>query len=265
MNLEVITLKGKNSRNQPLLFIHGMYHAAWCYEEYFLPYFANLGFDCYAMSFQNHGKSESTKPFWRVRVKDYVNDIKKVVDSIDGDPILIGHSMGGFIIQKYLEKYTAPAVVLLASVPPKGIIGSTLTVFKNYTFPFLKANLTLNLYHIIANKKNAQKLFLSPDLSESKLNEYHSKLDNEAYLAYLDMLVFDLPKTKKINFEKMLVIGAENDKVNALNDVKNIAKKYKVKYKIIPNTTHDVMLDPNWKLTAKAISEWLDKEVFYLC
>jgi alpha-beta hydrolase superfamily lysophospholipase len=265
MSLEIITKKATNSRNQSLLFIHGMYHAAWCYEEYFLPYFANLGYDCYALSLQNHGKSERKKATWRLRIKDYVNDVKKAVDSIDGDPILIGHSMGGFIIQKYLEKYKAPAVVLLASVPPKGIIGSTLAVIKKYPFSLLKANLTLNLYHIIASKKASKYLFLSPDLSDKKLNEYHAKLDNEAFLAYLDMIVFDLPKPKKINQEKMLIIGAENDKVNSLNDVKNIAKVYHKKYVIIPNASHDIMLDPNWKIAAKEISSWLDKEVFYLC
>ncbi len=265
MKLELITLKKDSSRNQSILFIHGMYHAAWCYEEYFMPYFADLGYDCYALSLQNHGNSDSKKPFWKVRIKDYVEDVKKTVEKIGGNPILIGHSMGGFILQKYLEKYNALAVVLLASVPPKGIIGSTLSVIKNYPFSFLKANLTINLYHIIANKKSAKKLFLPLDLSEEKLDEYHSKLDNEAYLAYLDMLILDLPKTKKINPENILIIGAEKDNINSLSDVKNIAKTYKTTYKIIPNASHDIMLDPNWLIAAKEISNWLDKEVFFLC
>jgi len=265
MKLEIISKKGDSSRNQSILFIHGMFHAAWCYEDFFMPFFADLGYDCYALSFRNHGKSEHKKATWRVRIKDYVADIKQAVDHIDGDPVLVGHSMGGFVIQKYLEKYTAFAVVLLASVPPKGIIGSTLVVLKKYPIPFLKLNLTWNLYHLIKNKKAAQDLFLSADLSSEKLTEYHHKLENESMLAYLDMMFFNLPKIKKINQEKMLIIGAENDVVNSLSDVKNIAKSYNNTYKIMPNTSHDVMLDPNWKHTAKTISSWLDKEVFYLC
>ncbi len=265
MHLEIITNKAKKPRGQSLLFIHGMFHGAWCFEEYFLPYFSDLGFDCYAMSLQNHGKSEKKKATWRLRIKDYVADVKQAVDEIGTNPILIGHSMGGFIIQKYLEKYKAPAVVLLASVPPKGIIGSTLAVIKNFPLSFLKANLTINLYHIIKNKKNAKDLFLSPDLSDKKLDEYHAKLDNEGYLAYLDMLLLNLPKPKKIKQEKMLIIGAENDNINSLNDVKNISKTYNKKYVIIPNTSHDLMLDTNWKLTAKTICNWMDKEVFFLC
>jgi pimeloyl-ACP methyl ester carboxylesterase len=34
-------------------------------------------------------------------------------------PVLIGHSMGGFIVQKYLETGTAPAAVLVSSAPPR--------------------------------------------------------------------------------------------------------------------------------------------------
>ncbi len=265
MHLEIITKKAANPRNQSLLFIHGMYHAAWCFDVHFLDYFANLGFDCYAMSLQNHGKSEKKKATWRIRIKDYIADVKQVVDEISTNPILIGHSMGGFIIQKYIEKYEAPAVVLLASVPPKGIIGATLAVIKNYPFSFLKANLTINLYPIVKSKAHSRYLFFSPDLSNEDLNTYHAKLDNEAFLAYLDMLFLDLPKKANIKQEKMLIIGAENDKINSLKDVKNIAKTYQQKYIMLPNTTHDIMLDPNWRNAAREIHNWLDKEVFYLC
>jgi non-heme chloroperoxidase len=37
--------------------------------------------------------------------------------------VLIGHSMGGMVLQKYLEKREAPAVVLMSSVPPQGLLG----------------------------------------------------------------------------------------------------------------------------------------------
>ncbi|MFB0951520.1 MAG: alpha/beta fold hydrolase, partial [Rhodospirillales bacterium] len=33
----------------PILFIHGAFAGAWCWDEYFLPWFANAGFDAYAI------------------------------------------------------------------------------------------------------------------------------------------------------------------------------------------------------------------------
>ena len=57
-------------------------------------------------------------------IADYVEDITRVVDWLGESPILIGHSMGGFVLQKYLEHHEATAAVLLCSVPPQGLIAS---------------------------------------------------------------------------------------------------------------------------------------------
>lgn len=42
--------KGSQPERPPLLFVHGSYHAAWCWAEYWMPFFVSQGFDCYASS-----------------------------------------------------------------------------------------------------------------------------------------------------------------------------------------------------------------------
>ncbi|GKU97579.1 hypothetical protein SLEP1_g10712 [Rubroshorea leprosula] len=42
--------KDPDEQNQPLVFVHGSYHAAWCWAEHWLPFFSVSGFDCYAIS-----------------------------------------------------------------------------------------------------------------------------------------------------------------------------------------------------------------------
>jgi pimeloyl-ACP methyl ester carboxylesterase len=44
-----------------------------------------------------------------------------VAERLPTPPVVIGHSMGGFVVQKYLETHQAPAGVLLASIPPRGL------------------------------------------------------------------------------------------------------------------------------------------------
>ncbi|MBI5715520.1 MAG: alpha/beta hydrolase, partial [Chloroflexi bacterium] len=45
MQLELITRQpASNPRPTPLLFVHGAWHGAWCWAEYFLPYFAQHGY-----------------------------------------------------------------------------------------------------------------------------------------------------------------------------------------------------------------------------
>ncbi|CAN1122578.1 hypothetical protein LINPERPRIM_LOCUS2801 [Linum perenne] len=60
LNLEVIEHKrnlataddisAESGNNPPLVFVHGSYHAAWCWAEHWLPFFSSSGFDCYAIS-----------------------------------------------------------------------------------------------------------------------------------------------------------------------------------------------------------------------
>lgn len=54
MQLEIIDHKPKDiSKAVPLLFVHGAWHGAWCWEEYFLPYFAEHGYRSVALSLRD--------------------------------------------------------------------------------------------------------------------------------------------------------------------------------------------------------------------
>lgn len=114
--LEVID-KGTCSESHPvpLLFVHGAWHAAWCWDEHFLDFFADKGYRALAVSLRGHGNSPTPKPLRSCSIADYVDDVASVADSLPTRPVLIGHSMGGFIVQKYLESHEAPAGVLVAS------------------------------------------------------------------------------------------------------------------------------------------------------
>lgn len=54
LSMEVIVQKGAEpdgiTGDPPLVFVHGSYHAAWCWTEHWLPFFSSRGFDCYALS-----------------------------------------------------------------------------------------------------------------------------------------------------------------------------------------------------------------------
>jgi hypothetical protein len=46
VNLETIKEEpASDARSTPILFVHGMWHAAWCWAEHFLPYFAQHGYE----------------------------------------------------------------------------------------------------------------------------------------------------------------------------------------------------------------------------
>eukprot|EP00184_Porphyridium_aerugineum_P005864 CAMPEP_0184705962 /NCGR_PEP_ID=MMETSP0313-20130426/36124_1 /TAXON_ID=2792 /ORGANISM="Porphyridium aerugineum, Strain SAG 1380-2" /LENGTH=93 /DNA_ID=CAMNT_0027167453 /DNA_START=94 /DNA_END=371 /DNA_ORIENTATION=+ len=37
-----------SSSKPPLVFIHGSFHSGWCWYLHYMPFFAALGYDCYA-------------------------------------------------------------------------------------------------------------------------------------------------------------------------------------------------------------------------
>src|SRR4029453_5911413 len=124
MNLEILSKYPlKSGQPTPLLFIHGMMHGAWCWDVHFLDYFAHHGFAVHAVNLRGHGHSEGRERLRWSRIADYVENVANVVRQLPSRPILIGHSMGGFIIQKYLEDHVAPGAVLLSSPPPAGLLG----------------------------------------------------------------------------------------------------------------------------------------------
>ena len=101
----------------PLLFVHGAGHGAWCWAEHFLDFFAEHGFDSYALSLRGHGRSGGRERLPWTSIADYVSDAEQVAAGLPRDPVLVGHSLGGRVVQKYLEAHEAPAAVLLA--PPR--------------------------------------------------------------------------------------------------------------------------------------------------
>ena len=262
MKIELLSNKPKDIKNEtPILFVHGMWHGAWCWEPYFFPYFEKKGIKVYALSLSNHANSRRKKPFNLLRINDYVKDVEQIVDTFDKNPILIGHSMGGFIAQKYLENNSAAGVVLMASVPPFGIWGGTLSVLKKFTGAFLKANVTFNLKHIVNSNYKYKHILCSEKFSDKDIVEYQKLIDTESYLAYMDMLGLNLVNVKKVKKNKtpFLIIGGGKDAVLSKKALLKTAKKYNTEAIIFEGISHMMMLSPGYSKVADTIINWMDK------
>ena len=257
MKLEIISHEPKGvSYSTPILFVHGAWHGAWCWEEHFLPYFAQKGYTSHALSLRGHGGSERPAHFRWLRINDYVADVAQVVNQFPEKPVLVGHSMGGLVVQKYLEKHTAPAAVLMASVPVKGVFRTTLRIARRHPLAFLKANLTWSLFPIIGTLELTREAFFSEDIPSEKLNKYFNRLQDESYLAFLDMMLFKLPKPEKVSTE-MLILGAEDDAIFRPDENEVTAAAYNQRPEIFKGMAHDMMLENKWQMVADRIMEWL--------
>ena len=232
---------------ETLVFVHGMSHGAWCWEEKFIPYFEAKGYTCLAMNLPGHEEIGSSKAI-SYSVNDYVKALGAFVDKLDSPPILIGHSMGGMIVQRYLKTGKAKKAILLASVPPSGVLFPSLRTLFHYpgAIPYLLQGNLLK-----ACQKYAKLFFNDNPL----LEVYKPKLCAESFWAYLGLFI---PVRHRIDCPVM-VIGGSADGLISVDEFQQTAKHYQAPIEIIESGSHDLMLDEGWEKTAEVMEGWITK------
>lgn len=255
MKLELLEYKPvKDSEYPPLLFVHGGYHGAWCWKEHFLPYFSEKGFHVYALSFRGHGASEGREQLNSYSLDDYRDDVLKVLEQLDKKPVLIGHSIGGAVVQKVLHLHPEKiqAVVLMSSLPPYGFIPDFLRIV-------LFHNQDANRLYLYDQGKSTEfpiKLFLSQEFPTGHLPDFINLIQPESAKARGEFFHRVVPRPEKRTVP-MLVIGSKKDRVISACSTKRVAKIYQTEPVIFSNLCHDMMLDPNWRTVADWIITFL--------
>ncbi len=258
MKLEIISKNPAGERRPtPLLFIHGMLCTASCWDVHFLDYFAHYGYASHALNLRGHGNSEGRERLRWARIADFVEDVAKVVRRLPSLPVVIGHSMGGFITQKYLEQHDSPAAVLLSSPSPSGMLPTAVRKARRHPLVFAKINMTLSLMPFIATPELARDAFFSSDLPDRELLAYWKQMQDDSFMAFLDMIALDLPKPAKVK-TPLLVLGAAQDSMIAPDEIEATARAFNTKAEIIPGVAHNSMLELRWKSVADRILSWLE-------
>ena len=246
------------TRPTPLLFVHGAYVSAWCWEEHFLPWFAARGWASYAVSLSGHGRSRSREHLDAYSMDDYVRDVAEVAAKLPASPALVGHSMGGMVVQKYLEHHDAPATVLMSSVPPQGLMGSAFGLMMK------RPTLLTDLNRIMAGddvdiSSLHEALFHQP-VSETDLQRYYRLSQPESHRAIWDMTLFNLPHPGRMHQVPMLILGAEHDMLIPADQVRMTATTYGRRAEIFPGMGHGLMLERDWETVAERIADWLEDQ-----
>jgi len=260
MKLEIISKYPlKVLHSTPLLFIHGTLHTAACWDVHFLDYFAEHGYAAHALNLRGHGNSEGREKLRWTRIADFVEDVANAVRQLPSPPILIGHSMGGFIIQHYLEDHDVPAAVLLSSASPAGLLPTALRTARRQPWAFAKISLTMNLKPMLATPELVGEAFFSRDLPHDQLLEYWKQTQDDSFMAFLDMVALDLPKPAKVK-TPLLILGAARDNMIAPREVEATARAYNTHAEIIPDVAHNSMLEQRWESVAERILIWLNEQ-----
>ena len=243
----------------PLLFVHGAWHGSWCWEEHFTGYFEALGYEVHTVDLRGHRQNAGPQRLAWHSVADYVADVHAVATRIGRTPVVLGHSMGGFVVQKYLERHEAAGAVLVASVPPRGVIGVVAGLARRHPGRLLRSLTTFDLYPLVAGPERTREMFYSAAIDDASVARYAAALGNESYRAFLDMMVLTPPRKKKIRGRApMLVLGGAEDRIFPPSDVRATAAAYGTTPQIFDAMAHNLMLEVGWEQVAASIATWLE-------
>jgi pimeloyl-ACP methyl ester carboxylesterase len=262
MKIEVISRRPRRpSKYPPILFVHGAYGGAWVWEQHFLPFFADHGYEVHAISLRGHGESGGFEQLAFARLGDYVADLEQVAVAMPKPPVLVGHSMGGMVVQKYMHRHPTPAAVLMASVPPHGLIGTFYGIAFTNPRLFYELSMIQTFGPWMADTASVRRALFSKDCPDHVIDAILPRLQAESQMVILDLVGLDLPPSMPSpELEaKVLVLGAEADAFVFRGGLEATAKTYGTEAEIFPNMAHAMMLEPGWQPVAERICAWLEE------
>jgi len=247
------------SRKPPLLFIHGGYGDAWCWEPYFLPWFAARGWPAHALSLRGHGTSSGAETLYIAGLDDYVADVEQVAAGLPAAPVLVGHSMGAAVIERMMASRPVRAAALVAPIPPTGLLPVATrlaTTHPDYMSHMVGMDPTKMSRDILTALRP---FYFSRDVDPAILKEAMLHLSSESPRVLFD-LSMRLHWAEPQGTSPVFVLGAEGDRIANPGDVRATARHHGVDAVILPAMGHMLMLEPQWEDAAQAIAAWMDNE-----
>jgi pimeloyl-ACP methyl ester carboxylesterase len=159
---------------------------------------------------------------------DYAADLEANIRKLDAKPILIGHSMGGLLVQMLAARGLARAAILLAPASPSGIVAIRHSVVKSSkslltSWAFWRKAYRLTYDEVVYGMMQ----YVS---EEERRTEYDKFVfDSGRAASEIGLWPFDPHHASRVDATKvvcpMLVVGAADDRHTPAAIVKKVWKK----------------------------------------
>lgn len=239
-------------KQPPIVLVHGAYNNGHVWEQTFMPYFSEQGHEVFAIHLKNKEEAFDRKTLFSYNLKSYTQKLSRLIDLVGEPAYMIGHSMGGLIVQKYLEQASEQirAACLLAAVAPFGTKNTLKMMFAN---PIMLLKYTaLTLDPSIAKKYPPSHGLLSARSDETTRKSFQSFIIRESAFALFGTFYPNI-NTTKVKQTPLLVKGAANDNLVLPKDVVKTGEIYDYQAKVYPEMGHFMMLEPDWQPLADDI------------
>lgn len=255
--IERVVYKPRNRRfRTPILMQHGMWHGAWCWQPW-QALFAGWGWESYAFSLPGHAGSPEQRPIGRCTLDYYLAFLKSEVDRLPRPPVLVGHSMGGALVQWYL-KYVGdlPAAVLVASWGAHNMIPDSVLrlILLDPRSAWLSTKALEATPFMRTPQSTARVLITKGGLYSPE--ELHARVGPESVVVVFQHTPL-FWKPPQETGTPMLWLAAEKDAAVGEKCARRSAAFYRARYVLVQDAGHNLMMEPSFHHTAETIHEWL--------
>jgi pimeloyl-ACP methyl ester carboxylesterase len=253
-----------------VVFIPGMWGTARCWDG-FKPYFDERRFVCRPVTLPWHDQKEKgSQADWErlgeASLTEYVEALRKQLELLTPKPIVIGHSMGGWIAQKLAAEGLVKAAVLLAPAPPAGIRALDIPILWRFWRPHLWAILRAQPMRPTFKRASYAMLHcLPPDKQQAVFNNFVFESGRAAREIGLPW-IYIVKKPSAVDQSKvtcpMLIMAGTEDRITPVRVARRVAAKYAgAAYRECPGRAHWLMDEPGHEEVFDHLLRWLEEHV----
>jgi pimeloyl-ACP methyl ester carboxylesterase len=253
-------------KTQTILLIHGMFMTPLCWEHW-IPCYQAKGYRVIAPAWPGRDKLVETlrkkhpdPELAKLKLSDIVEHIANFIKGLDEKPAIIGHSMGGLVVQLLLQRDLAVAGVALDPAPPMGVFTTA--------FSFVKANFpAINPFLL-----NRPVMMTFEHFQYAFVNTLPLEEQRAAYERYLvpesrRVPTQSLTAAGRVDFKKshppLLITAGEKDHIVPASLNRTNYRKYQgssvTEFKEFPGRDHFLIGERGWEEVADYSLSWLEK------
>jgi pimeloyl-ACP methyl ester carboxylesterase len=255
-------------KTRTILLIHGMFMTPLCWENW-IPRYESKGYRVFAPPWPGRDKPVETlrknhanPQLAKLKLSDVVERMERVIDSLEEKPALIGHSMGGLVVQLLLQKDLAVAGVAIDPAPPQGVFTTKWSFIKS-NFPAINP-LLLN-QPVQMSFEHFQYAFVNTLPLDEQRAAYDRYMVPESRRVPSQLFT----SASKVDFRKphppLLITAGEKDHIIPASLNRTSFNLYKnsssvTDFKEFTGRDHFLIGSRGWEEVADYCLEWLEKE-----
>lgn len=253
--LEVIDGPPVAEGSRRVVFVHGICHGAWCWRNY-MHALADHQIASTAVSLRGHAGSGGHDQLDEFGLEDYVDDVLSVVGSDAAKTIVVGHSMGGAIVQLALQRpgVEFAGAVLLTPMVPGGHNRVEMARLMLSIRSYLNVQKIVGGKQLSAEKTN-RTAFFDGRLTADDAAWAASNLQAESKRAMVDLESFEPPAGPLRT--PTYVLGSSKDTIFRASTLHRTAEHYGLQADVLSEGCHDLMIDPTWQVSANRLIQWI--------